>query len=175
MNLVKTISASINNFTQRVIKFYRFGKDDVQTALEYGPYGVDSNPIAGMIAIYGPTTDKGETTIIGYLNKNQKASPGEMRIFATNADGVEKFYIWQKADGTCEIGGAGNFSVKFNELKTEFDKLKTDFNNLVTKYNSHVHVLTLTVGTGTAAPTVTTQTANTSNIDAAKNDKIKTI
>ncbi len=69
----------------------------------------------------------------------------------------------------------GKFAVKFNELKTEFNQLKTDFNNLVTKYNTHVHVLTLTAGTGTAAPTATTQTANTSNIDNAKNDKIKTI
>lgn len=174
MNLVKIIDSTISSL-KRVIKFYRFSKDDVQTALEYGPYGVDSNPVKDMIALYAPTTDKGETAIVGYLNKNQKAGVGEMRIFATDADGVEKFYVWLKSDETIEIGGNANFAVKFNELKTEFDKLKTDFNNLVTKYNSHVHVLTLTAGTGTAAPTVVPQTANASNIDASKNDKIKTI
>lgn len=175
MNLVNVISTSYNSLSQRVVKFFRFGKDDVQTALQYGPYGYDSNPVKDMVAVYGKTASNGETVILGYVHKNLQAGVGETRIFATDADATEKFYIWLRNTGIVEIGGTANYAVKFNELKTEFNKLKTDFNNLVTKYNSHVHVLTLTAGTGTAAPTAVPQTANASNIDAAQNDKIKTI
>ncbi len=173
MNLVKTISTSVNNLSQRVIKFFRFGKDDVQTALEYGPYGIDSNPVKDMIALYAPTTDKGETVIVGYLNKNQKAAPGEMRIFATDANAVEKFYIWMLANGTIEIGGTANYAVKFNELKTAFNSLQTSYNNFLIEYKLHVH----TGGTisGSTGPTVSVQTPNAANIDTAKNANIKTI
>lgn len=175
MNLVKVISTSLNSKAQRLIKFLRFGRADIQTALQYSPYGFDSNPIKDMVAIYSPTSDNGETVIIGYLNKNQKAAVGELRIFATNDSGTEQFYVWLKKTGIIEIGGDTNFAVKFNELKTEFNKLKTDHNNFLTEYKQHVHILTLTAGTGSAAPTVSSQVANSSNIDNVKNDKIKTI
>jgi len=175
MNLVKIISTSLDSFGKLIVKFSRFGNKDIQTSIEVSQYGVDSNPIKGMVAIYTPTTSNGDTFILGYLNKNRLADVGEFRTFATDADGVEKFYIWQKSDGTCEIGGDTNFAVKFNELKTEFNKLKTDHNNFLAEYKTHTHVLTLTSGTGTAAPTISTQIANTSNIDNSKNDKIKTI
>lgn len=174
MNLVKTISTEINSLKQRVVKILRFGRNDVQTSFEASPYGIDSNPIKDMIAVYAPTTDKGETVIVGYINKNQKAGIGELRIFATDTNGIEKFYCWMKANGTMEIGGESNFAVKFNELKTEFNKLKTDHNSFLTEYKLHTHA-GVTVGGGSTAPPVSTQLSNTSNIDNAKNDKIKTI
>lgn len=174
-NFVKVISTEIDTIKRRVVKILRFGKSDVQTALECGPYGIDSNPIKDMVAVYAPTEEKGKVAIIGYINKNQKALPGEFRMFSTDANGAEKFYVWLKNDETIEIGGNSNFVVKFNELKTEFNALKKSHNDLLTEYQAHVHVLTLSSGTGTAAPTVSTQTPNTSNIDNAKNDKIKTI
>lgn len=172
MNLVKIISTEIKNL-KRVIKYLRFGKNDIQTSFEISPYGLDSNPIKDMIAIYSPTTDKGETAIIGYINKNQKANAGEFRTFATDDSGVEKFYTWLKKDGTMEIGGSSNFAVKFNELKTEFNKLKTDHNNFLAEYKLHIH----TGGTisGSTGPTTSTQINNSSIIDNAKNTKIKTI
>lgn len=173
MNLIKVISTDLDSVKRRVVKFLRFGKSDVQTSLQVAAYGIDSNPIKNIIAVYIPTTDKGSTFIIGYINTNQKAAPGEYRTFATDADGVEKFYTWMKSDGTMEIGGDQNFAVKFNELKTEFNKLKTDHNNFLTEYKLHVH----TGGTisGSTGPTTSTQINNSSNIDNAKNDKIKTI
>lgn len=174
-NFVKVISTEIDTLKRRIVKVLRFGKSDVQTAIECGPYGIDSNPIKDMVAVYGETTEKGKVTIIGYINKNQKAGIGEFRTFATDENGTEKFYTWMKSDGTMEIGGGANFAVKFNELKTEFNALKQSHNDFLTEYKTHTHVLTLTSGTGTAAPTVSTQTPNTSNIDNAKNDKIKTI
>lgn len=173
-NFVKVISTEIDTLKRRIVKVLRFGKSDVQTAIECGPYGIDSNPIKDMVAVYGETTEKGKVTIIGYINKNQKAGIGEFRTFATDANGAEKFYTWMKSDGTMEIGGDANFAVKFNELKTEFNALKTDYNNHITEYNLHTH-LGVTVGSGATGITTPSTNTNTSNIDNAKNDKIKTI
>lgn len=173
-NFVKVISTEIDTIKRRVVKILRFGKSDVQTALECGSYGIDSNPIKDMVAVYGETTEKGKVTIIGYINKNQKAGVGEFRTYATDANGAEKFYTWMKSDGTMEIGGDSNFAVKFNELKTEFNALKTDYNNHINEYNLHTH-LGVTVGSGATGTTTPSTNINTSNIDNAKNDKIKTI
>jgi len=171
---VKVLSTSLNSLKQRLVKFLATGKNNIQTSYEVSPYGTDSNPIKGMVAIYGRTADTGQTIILGYINKNLKAAPGEYRTFATDADGEEKFYTWMKANGTIEIGGDTNFAVKFNELKTEFNKLKTNFNNHITEYNLHVHPGVTSGASSTLVTTPSTNT-NTSNIDDAKNDKIKTI
>jgi hypothetical protein len=170
-NFTTVISSSINSLV-RTIKILRYGKSDIQTPSEILPYGLDSNPIKDMIALYCPTDEKGQTAIIGYINKNQKAKPGEFRTFATDKDGVEKFYTWMKDDGTMEIGGDTNFAVLFNELKTEFNKLKKSHNDFLTEYQTHIH----SGGTisGSTGPTVSTQLPNASNIDNAKNTKIKT-
>lgn len=171
--LVKVISTEVDSLKRRIVKLLRFGRSDVQTAIEVSPYGIDSNPIKDMVAVYAETSEKGKVTIIGYLNKNQQAGIGELRTFSTDNNGVEKFYTWLKNDGTMEIGGNSNFAVKFNELKTEFNALKKSHNDFLTEYKTHVH----TGGTisGSTGTTVSTQFPNTSNIDNAKNDKIKTI
>lgn len=171
--LTKVISTEIDNLKRRVIKVLRFGKSDVQTCIEALPYGIDSNPIKDMVAVYAETSEKGKIAIIGYFNKNQKAAVGELRLFSTDANGFEKFYTWLKNDGTMEIGGNTNFAVKYNELQTEFNALKKSHNDLLTEYKTHVHAVTA-VGSPTAA-TISTQTPNTSDITQSKNDKIKTI
>lgn len=171
--LVKVISTEIDNLKRRVVKILRFGKSDVQTCIEANAYGIDSNPIKDMVAIYAETGEKGKVAIIGYLNKNQKALVGEIRLFSTDDKGTEKFYTWLKNDGTYEIGGDTNYAVKFNELKNEFNKLKDNYNNFLLAYNTHVHTGgTISGSTGTTTPSTET---NTSNIDNAKNAKIKTI
>ena len=48
--------------------------------------------------------------------------------------------------------------VKVAALKTKLNNLENLVNDLVTKFNSHTHILTLTMGTGTAAPTVAPET-----------------
>lgn len=174
MNLVKVFSSNTNDLKQRLIKVLRMGKGDVQTSIQATPYGLDSNPIKDMIAVYSKTETDGSTVIVGYLNKNSIAAVGELRLFSTDANGVEKFYTWLKNDGTIEIGGNQNFAVKFNELKTEFNKLKQSHNDFLTEYKTHTHAGVSSGGSSTAAP-ISTQLANSSNIDNAKNDKIKTI
>lgn len=164
MNLVKIISTTVDNLGMRLPKFLRLGKSDVQTATQAGAHGIDSNPIADMIAVYADTGEKGEKVILGYLNKNQLAEPGEFRIFSVNAEGELQTFIWLKANGTIQIGGNAKNMVRFQELETGFNQLKDDFNAFLT----HVHG-----GSGTPpAPPVLPSTAS---IAGAKIDEITTL
>lgn len=73
-----------------------------------------------------------------------------------------------KIGGTAELevtsgtvvlnGGSNGGLVKVQELVDKINRLESKVNGLVTKYNSHVHVLTLSTGTGTAAPTAAPET-----------------
>ena len=165
MNLVRTISTSISDVKGRIVKFLRYGLDDVQTSDEISPYGLDSNPIAGMIAIYAKTEEKGATVIIGYILENQKALPGEFRTYSTDKDGVEKFYTWLKNDGTYEVGGNDDFLVRYNELAAGFNQLKSDFNTFAAAY---------TPGSPSTVGTPPTVLQSTASIAGAKISKIKT-
>ena len=102
MNIVKVISTSLDNAKKRIVKVLRFGDKDVQTSIEAMPYGVDSNPIKDMVAVYAETTGKGEV--------------GEFRTFSTDSNGNEKFYIWQKNNGDCEFGGNVDNMVRYQKL-----------------------------------------------------------
>lgn len=176
MNLSKVVSTDFGNLVRRVIKVIVNGRADVRTAREVAPYGVDSNPVAGMIAVYSPTAVKGKAVIIGYLNVNQLADVGEFRAYSTDAGGNLKMYTWLKNDGTMEIGGdAGNLT-RFQELETGFNALKDDLNDLVNAFNSHMHAtaatgppVTPTPGTGIPA------TPSTASIAGAKINEIKTL
>lgn len=179
INLIKIISTEKDNLARLVVKFLRFGKGDVLTAKHSAPYGVDSNPIADMVAVYSTTKERGKGVVVGYINKNQLAEVGELRLFSTDSNGNEQFYTWLKNDGTMEIGGDTDNMVRFSELKTAFDELKNDFNTFVNTYNSHIHVTTATVGAtptpGVISATVSTGTPTAADINPAKIDEIKTL
>jgi hypothetical protein len=172
----KFISAVTNKV--RTLKVLCFGGFDVRTAKECLPYGVDSNPIANMIALYASTTQNSNAVIVGYINTNQLAQTGETRIFATDVNGVEQTRVWLHSDGTIELGGTGaagsntNHAVQYEALKTAFDQLKTDFNNHIALYTAHVH----TGGTifGSTGVTTPSGTASSADMSGAKLTKIKT-
>lgn len=172
--LVKLISTEIDRLNRRVATVLRFGKSDVQTCIQAGPYGMDSVPVADMVAIYGATQEKGKTVIIGYLNKNQLAAIGEHRIFSTDSNGALSTYIWLKNDGTMQIGGSAKNMVRFQELEAGFNQLKSDFNNLVSAYNSHTHI-GVTTGGGSSGGTLSTGSASTASIADSKIEQIKTL
>jgi len=174
MNLVKVLSTSIDDFSRRVVKFLRLGKSDVQTALEAAPYGVDSNPVADMVAVYAPTGEKGKTVIVGYINKLQLSAPGETRLYSTDANGELQTFLWLKADGTMELAGNTDNMVRYSELETAFNQLKSDFNTFVTTYNSHVHT-GVTTGGGSSGTTPATGTSSSADITPAKIEQIKTL
>lgn len=178
MFLTKVDSTEIKD-ELREVKVLRLGDKDVQTANEVSPFGIDSNPLKDMIAIYGETSNNGDTVIVGYLNKNRLAQIGELRIYSTDDKGAEKFYTWLKNDGTMEIGGDTDNMVRYSELETAFNELKSDFNDLVAKFNSHIHITTATVGStptpGVISPTTTTATPSAADITPSKIEEIKTM
>lgn len=164
MQIVKTISTELDKLKRRVIKVLRYGKSDIQTSIEVGPYGVDSNPIKDMIAIYSESGEKGKTIIVGYINKNQLAEPGETRFYSTDDNGGLKNYIWLKKNGDIEIGGNASHMVRFEQLDTEMQNLA----NFLTQ-----QFTLISTGISTAGGAYTPGVAEI-NISQAKTPKIKT-
>lgn len=170
MNSSKVISSTIESL-KRVVKVLRFGRSDVQTAYEAMPFGVDSSPLKDMSAIYSETGTNGKAVIIGYINKNQMAEPGETRLFSLDSDGNLKTYLYLKKDGNMDIGGDDDFMVRYSKLEEAFNDLKESHNDLVQKYNIHTH---LAPGGATSA-TATTATPSDADISGAKIEEIRTI
>jgi|SRR6185437_1077279 len=177
MSILTSVINSVLDGGYRVMKVLRFGKSDVQTADEATPYGLDSSAVKDMIAVFSDTVTKGEPVIIGYLNKQQLAQPGEFRLYSTDNDGNLITYIWlhnAAGDGQIELGGTTDNAVLYSKLETAFNQLKNDFNNFVTIFNSHVHPGVQTGG-GSSAVTTTLGTDSSADITPAKNNKIKTL
>lgn len=179
----KVISTSFNNAKNRIIKVLGrgaiiAGKGDIRTAKEAAPFGTDSNPVAGKVALFAKSETYGKYYIIGYPNTNCLADVGEHRIFSTDVNGELQTYIWLKNSGNLmELGGDVNWAVKYTETKEELDKLKTSLNNLITAFNAHTHLdpVSGALPPPTAVPGSIPATANASDFSLIKNDKIKTI
>lgn len=133
-SFVTVDSSTFDSVKRRIVKFLRFGKGDVRTAVETGPFGVDSSPPKGMVAVYAKTDSMEDTVLVGYLNINQLASPGEHRIYSTDENGVLKSWVWLRGDGTIEMLGTADNLVRFSALETAFNQLKDDFNAFANSY-----------------------------------------
>lgn len=169
MNLTKVISTRLNDLGQRLVKVLRMGRSDVQEALSVSPYGIDSNPIKGMVAVYAQTGVKGETVIVGYIAKglatpSQQAEPGEVRLFSTDSDGAEQIYHWIKNDGTMEFGGDAKNLARYQELETAFNELQARWNEFAAAY---------VPGSPTTTGLPATANQSTSDISGAKIDELK--
>ena len=147
------LDSTISNSGKRIMKFLQFG---AKTASESLPYGLDSNPIKGMTAIYGTTSNDAESVIIGYIQKNQLCEVGESRLFSTDENGDLKAFIWNKNDGTIEINGDTYTSVRFAPLNTGLQNQNTLINTELAKI-----ALAITTLGGTYAPApITTDISN---------------
>ncbi len=158
--ITTTLSTAADSLGRLIQKVRRLGKSDIQTAPVCAPYGIDSNAIADMIAVYADSSMKGDSVIIGYINKNALAEVGGLRLFSTNSAGAEQFYVYLRASNNLELGGDQRHLARFEELETAFNELKAD-------YNAHQHLSTAT-GTPTSAPVVPTA----ADISGAKIDNI---
>ncbi len=138
MNAVKVISTEFDALARRVVKFLRLGKRDVQTAIVAAPHGIDSNPVKDMIAIYSPTGQNGKAVIIGYLNKNQLAEIGEIRLFSTDQSGEDKAYIWLHNTGDIELNGNTDNPVRYSSLSTKLNSLANDINAELVKIQAGI-------------------------------------
>jgi hypothetical protein len=126
ISIVKVLSTEIDKAKQRVVKFLRYGKHDFQTCLESGPFGIDSNPVKDLVAVYAQTGMNDTQVIIGYINRNQLAKVGEFRIYATDEKGELKTYQWLHSDGTMEIGGNSDNLVRYSKLEDVIKELHDD-------------------------------------------------
>jgi len=157
-------STSFDNLKRRLVKALRLGNNDVQSPLEASPYGHDSNPVKGMVAIYGKTMEQGKTIIVGYINVNQLAEVGENRLYSTNADGQVQTYIWLKNNGDILLGGDSDNAVRYNPLSNEL----TAFKNAL-----QAELTLIQTGIASAGGSYTPTTLQL-DISQAKTDKIKT-
>jgi len=182
--LVTKFLESLITDARRVIKVRSLGRSAARTAHLVQPFGEDSKPIAWM-PIYADTETTGQPIVIGFINPNVDSEllNGEKKIFSTNENGEESFYLLLKNDGTSQIGGTGDYMVRYNELETAFNKLKEDHNKVVTKLNSIITAFTtwIVVPTDGGAAlkalvgTLQQEAASTADITPAKIEEIETI
>jgi hypothetical protein len=133
MQLTKIISTAIEasgQLKRRLIKITRFGTDDVQEPFQASEFGIDSNPPAGMVAVYSDTSERGKNVIIGYLNKNMMADVGETRLFSVDGNGDLKAYLWLKNDGTLLLSGNADNAVRYTPMAQTIQELQNDIKNL---------------------------------------------
>ena len=162
-SVVKEVS--ITKEKTKELKVQQYGVKTVDLVSDFGD---DSSPLKDMIALYSDTSETGESVIIGYINKNQIAKPGEKRIFSLKEDGSVATHVYLKEDGSVEIGvDSADYAVRYSKLKEAFDSLKGTVSELVSRYNSHQH----TAPNGASVPT-TTANSPTADISLAKIEEI---
>lgn len=160
---------------KRIVKVQQFG---IKTAATASAFGDDSQPLENTTALFAKTSNNAEPVVIGYINKNQLAGPGEKRIFSVNSDGIVQAYIWLKKDGNIEFSGDDDNLVRYSELKTAFNELKADHNGLAAKWDAFAAAYLPGGPASVGLPsTLSTETVGQSGADisGAKIDKFKSI
>lgn len=145
---------------KRILKVEQFG---VKTATEVSPFGVDANPLKDMTAIFAETSNISESVIVGYINKNQLANIGEVRLYSLDENNAVKSFIWLKNDGTIELNGNTYSSVRYEPLESGINAKDNLINTELGKIATAIASLG---GTYTVAPVST-------NIASAKNEDVK--
>lgn len=177
MKVVSVISTKIRE-GWLYTKLLKSGKSDVQDVKTASLPGIDSVPLEDDRALYEMTDVSGENFVIGFLVKNRKAEPGEVRLFSLNDDAVEQIYMHLKKTGDIHFGGDTGNLTRYQELESAFNQLKDDHNTLAQKWDafcaSYIPGSPSTVG---APPTLSASTVgqSTADITGAKIDKLKTL
>ena len=128
-----TVDSTSTEDGMRMIKVDQFGAKE---PYECAPFRFDSNPVKDMTAVYADTSENGEPIIIGYINENQLADVGELRLYNSN-----KSYIWLKNDDTIELNGNSRTIVAFIDLKTELENTINKLNVELTKIQTAITAL----------------------------------
>lgn len=130
---MKTNIGRVKEINNEWVKSLIYGNSDVRTGEQYLPYGIDSKPIKDAISLYIQTDDSTEAVHVGYLSQSDKTKTGELRLFATDSNGVEKFSVYFKDNGECEFGGKNDNLVRYSDLETAFNELNDKYNLLISK------------------------------------------
>jgi hypothetical protein len=110
----------------------------------------DCTPIGG-----DATTDLPGVLLCAENNNGLVVFPtvGSTVIVALSTRNTAFVLMYSDIDSVQFMDGSLGGMVKVIDLVTKLNNLENLVNDLVSKFNSHVHILTLTSGTGTAAPT----------------------
>jgi hypothetical protein len=146
---------------KRILKVLQFG---AKTANESMPFGIDSQPIKGMTAIYADTSNNSESVIIGYINTNQLSNAGETRFYSVDENNVLKSFLWLKNDGTLELNGNTYTAVRFEPLQSGINAKDNLINIELGKIAAVLNSL---------APGSYTVTPISTNITTAKSEDVK--
>ncbi len=165
IKVLKVTQTSFDKLKRLVIKAWN-GKSDTRTAIEAAPYGIDSNPVKDMVAMYVRSELDGKEYILGYLNKDRLADVGETRLFSTDANGGLKFYVWLKKNGTVEMGGNAHNLVRYMPLNTALQNEVIAINAELTKIAAALNAI---------IPGIYTPTPITLDISASKINEIKSL
>jgi hypothetical protein len=173
--LGKVLSAAIKK-GYRIVKYQVF-KDNPEEMDAVQPFGFESNPVKDMIALVADTGVKGETVVVGYINKDVLTATGESRMFSTNTSGTLQAYLWLKNNGDILLGGDADFAVRYSKLEEAFNQLKADHNTLAQKWDAFCGSYAPGSPSTTGLPaTLSTSTVgqSTADITPAKITTIKT-
>lgn len=132
---ISSISSYIIEEGYRIFKVIQYG---TKTADECSPFGDDSNPVEGMDAIFCETEVGGEPIIIGYIQKERLAKPGEKRIYSLDEDGFPATDIFLKNDGTIEVGGSDDNFVSYRPLNQELESYASKLTSELTKIQTAI-------------------------------------
>lgn len=158
--LTKIIEPVIDDLKRRTLKVLRFGKSDVKTPLEAMPFGTDAVPLKDMIAVYAPVGVNGKAAIVGYVNQNQLAEPGEHRTYSVNDDHEVQSYIYLKNDGVIDIMAKGIKVVSDGEnLNTVLGELVDELKLM----NDNIKAITVNAG-----PYLSSTPLNSASFDTNK-------
>ncbi len=143
------------------------------TADVYGFHGFQSRPAKGVRCL---------RLSIGKLNfvfsafsstVEPPANPGEVKVYSTDADGVEQASILLDATGNVIVNAGTNHATQYEALLTAFNQLKADFDGFVTtKFNLHTHP-GVSTGSGSTAVTPLVGAASTADMTPAKVEEVK--
>jgi hypothetical protein len=153
-------SSALITLGKRILKVKQFG---AKTAKECAPFGFDSQPREGWTAIYAETTNKDESVVVGYINKNQLVGAGESRMYAVGSNGELLGYVYNRNDGVLGLNGFAFSAVRYAPLNTALQAQNTLINAELTKIQA---AITSLGGSYTRAPT-------TVNISPSESQTVK--
>jgi hypothetical protein len=140
----------VKGFVEGLIKLLRFGKNDVLTAPQVVPAGIESKPLVQDNAIHSTTSNSNKSVVLGYTYEVDSLEGGEIRIYARNSAGNEVFSMYFKSDGVVEFGGNSDNLVKYTPLDSGLQAQKGQINTELTKIATAINAIV--PGSYTPAP-----------------------
>lgn len=172
--IISTYISSALKAAKRVLTLNVFGTYDPRTASECAPFGYDAVPGKKLKALFIKTTSNSEPVCAGYINDQQVATAGQVRLYSTDDTGAVQTYILLREDAKMEIGGNANHMTQFEGLQTAFNTLRGDLNSLISAYNGHTHPYVNGTTPAVTSPTSATGTPSSADITPAKLNNILT-